>query len=387
MKIAYIGQKGIPVINGGVERHVEELALRMASLGHEVFVYTRPYYTPNDLVKYKGVNLISLPSIYTKHLDAISHTLLASLHACFQDYDIIHYQGVGPALLSFIPRLFKPKAKILVTFHCLDRKHEKWGGLAKQILKFGEWAACNFPHQTIAVSQNIQDYCQKTYHKKVVFLPNGVTDCSDQQLNQRVLNLYNLEPKKYFLMVNRLIPHKNVEETIKAFVNLPRKDYKLVIVGDGFFTDEYVTQLKNLAVNYPDIVFTGNQQGDDLKALYRNALAYISSSKNEGLSFTLLEALSFKLPVILKNIPENQEFFKAGVALTYEKPLELENSISELINNQALSLALGQSGYSYARQNFDWSEIIKKTNDLYLKTLDQSNLENTGQEVEKFQHI
>ncbi|NLC31207.1 MAG: glycosyltransferase, partial [Candidatus Moranbacteria bacterium] len=45
MKIALIGQKGIPAKFGGVERHVEELAGEMVKKGHQVFVYARNNYT------------------------------------------------------------------------------------------------------------------------------------------------------------------------------------------------------------------------------------------------------------------------------------------------------------------------------------------------------
>ena len=41
MKIAFIGQKGIPAIAGGVEKHVEKLSTRLAAQGHEVTVYVR----------------------------------------------------------------------------------------------------------------------------------------------------------------------------------------------------------------------------------------------------------------------------------------------------------------------------------------------------------
>ena len=76
MRIAYIGQKGIPAKIGGVERYVDEVAARMARDGHDVFVYVRNHYTPKRMKHYKEVNLIHLPTIKTKHLDAITHTFL-----------------------------------------------------------------------------------------------------------------------------------------------------------------------------------------------------------------------------------------------------------------------------------------------------------------------
>jgi len=85
MKIALIGQKGIPVTHGGgVEKHVENLAVRLVELGHEVIVYTRHGYTDKRLKEYKGVKLVGLPSVPTKNLDAISHTFLAALDVIFR---------------------------------------------------------------------------------------------------------------------------------------------------------------------------------------------------------------------------------------------------------------------------------------------------------------
>ena len=55
MKIAFIGQKGIPAKSGGVEKHVEEIAIRLFEKGNDVFVYVRNNYTPKDLIEYKGI--------------------------------------------------------------------------------------------------------------------------------------------------------------------------------------------------------------------------------------------------------------------------------------------------------------------------------------------
>ena len=172
MKIALIGQKGIPALYGGIERHVEHLSTGLAKLGQEVFVYSRPWYTDRKLKDYKGVNVVSLPSIKTKHLDAISHTLFASVHALFQDYDVIHFHGVGPSLLAWIPKVFKRKAKVVVTFHCIDRKHQKWGRIARLSLRLGEWFANKFAHKTITVSKVLQQYCSEAYDTDTVYIPN-----------------------------------------------------------------------------------------------------------------------------------------------------------------------------------------------------------------------
>ena len=91
-------------------------------------VYTRPWYTPKSTRTYKGVRLVSLPSVRSKHLDAITHTFIAILHAAFiERVHVFHIHAVGPSLLAWLPRILRPQAKVVSTFHCIDRQTPKMG--------------------------------------------------------------------------------------------------------------------------------------------------------------------------------------------------------------------------------------------------------------------
>ena len=81
MKLAIIGQKETPSRAGGVEIHVEEIASRLACYGENVTVYCRESYCEEKYDKYKGINIKYIPSINTKHLDAITYTFLATIDA------------------------------------------------------------------------------------------------------------------------------------------------------------------------------------------------------------------------------------------------------------------------------------------------------------------
>ena len=258
MKIAYIGQKGIPTKSGGVERHVEELAVRMAARGHEVFVYARNNYSDKNVKEYRGVKIIFLPSIPTKNLDAISHTFFATVHALFQDYDVVHYQAIGPSSLSFIIRIFKRKTIVIATHHCQDYFHKKWGSFAKRYLRFGEYAAVNFTDKIIVVSKNLGVYIKNKFKKEAVVVTNGVEVFPSQKTEY--LEKWNLQKGGYIFYVGRFIRHKGVHFMIEAFKNLEDKHLtrgkKLVIVGDGFYTDDYVKELKDTARGRENIIFT-----------------------------------------------------------------------------------------------------------------------------------
>ena len=66
MKIAFIGQKGIPTKSGGVDRHVENLAMFLAKKGEEVIVYNRSDYLPEKIHEWQGVKLVFLPLLIIK---------------------------------------------------------------------------------------------------------------------------------------------------------------------------------------------------------------------------------------------------------------------------------------------------------------------------------
>src|SRR3989344_910683 len=206
MTIAMIGQKGVPATSGGIERHVEELSVELAGRGHEVLVFCRSWYTRRSEREFlhRGIRCLTVPSLPSKHLDAITHTFLSIVRAAREGADVFHIHGVGPALLAWLPKLIRPHAAVVVTFHCIDRHHQKWSALARLMLHVGEWLSCRAPDATIAVSKTLHAYCRLSYAADTMYIPNGarlpdtVADASD-------LARFGLEPTRYFLFCARLV--------------------------------------------------------------------------------------------------------------------------------------------------------------------------------------
>ncbi len=370
MRIAMIGQKGIPAIYGGVERHVEDLSLELTKQGHDILVYARAWYTPTALKNYHGVRVIHTPTIHTKNLDAIVGTFTATVHALFQNYDVIHYHGVGPALLSWIPRLFAPKTKVIVTFHCIDRYHQKWGPVARLMLWLGEKAACTFPHQTIVVSRTIQSYCLNEFQRKTDFIPNGVSMAKN--IGDSLLHKFDIKKNKYILMVARLVRHKGAHYLLEAWQiarqQYPHllKDHKLVIVGGSTFTDSYVKELRHIARGDKSIVFTNWQNGQILEELYKNCELYVNPSENEGLPISVLQAMAYGKPVLLSNIPEhlelieNPNFFFHNASIT-----SLADKIVQLMKDKAALSEQGEINKTLTIKKYDWKKLSRQTLAVY----------------------
>lgn len=369
MRIAFIGQKGIPTRAGGVEKHVEEMAIRMASLGHEVFVYARNNYTPKILNEHKGVKIIHLPSIPTKHLDAISHTFLATIHALFQKYDVVHFQAIGPSFLSWIIKIFKRKAVLISTFHCQDYFHQKWGWFARTSLRLGEYMTCRVPDKTIVVSKSLIQYVKEKYGRDVEFIPNGAAVHFNS--GTKVLERWGLRDKRYILNQGRLIRHKGVQYLIEAFKKLEDtakvpNGFKLVIVGDGFHTDEYVRYLHKISEGRKNIIFTGIQNNGSMEQLFSHAYAFVQPSESEGLSISLLEAMGYGLAPLVSNIPENLEATKGiGYSFRSKDVDDLSEKLAYALNQPAEVEEAGQKAKEMVEKEYSWDSIVKKTLEVY----------------------
>jgi glycosyltransferase involved in cell wall biosynthesis len=370
MIVVMIGHKGVPSHSGGIERHVEELSAALAMRGVRVISYDRRWYV-GDAPPVTGVLRRFSRGIRTKHLDAITNTFTAVIMARRDKPDVIHIHGVGPALLAPLARVLHPRARLVITFHCVDRMHAKWGFIARFMLGAGERFACAFAHRTITVSDGLAAYCLNRYECQSAMIPNGVRVLTGAPAG--LVERFGVEPKKYFAMVTRLIPHKNAHVAIEAHKMLARRrhdlarEYPLVIIGGGAFTDEYERDLNSFAESYPYVIMAGEQNGDALVALQENAAVHLSISSSEGMSISLLESMAMSRPVIVSDIPENLEVVEqdalvvrtndaASLSRAMEFALDMEDEERD---------AMGMRLRDRVLRNHDWDLIAERTKGIY----------------------
>lgn len=308
LRVAMIGQKGLPATFGGVEHHVEKLGALLAQHeGVEVTAYCRKSYTEGAAVPayHQGIRLVTTPTVNSKHLDAIIHSITSTIHAMLSGADVIHYHALGPGLASPLPRCLG-RARVVLTVHGLDNERAKWGGIAHKILGLAHWMSGRVPDQVVVVSKTLADHYRTTFGVNARYIPNGVAAPTSAELPSWLIEEYGLAPRGYVLFVGRLVPEKRPDLVIEAMRSMPA-DVKVAVVGGSSFTDEYVSSLRAAAASDERIVFPGYVHGTDLQALYSNAAVFVQPSDLEGLPLTLLEAISYGIPVIASDIPPHLE--------------------------------------------------------------------------------
>lgn len=353
-----IGSRGIPAVYGGIERHIEELSWRLVQAGQDVTVYCRDYYTPGGIRYYQGIKIRRLPALKTKHLDNIAHTFLSTIDALLTGADIIHYHGIGPALLTLIPVL--RGVKTVVTIHSLDWKRKKWGKIARLFLKAGELCAVLFAHRLIVVSETLKEYLNQRHKRKAFYIPNGISAPLPKEPD--MIKAYGLSKDNYILSVGRLVPEKRFEVLIRAFQNIDT-DKRLVIVGGSGNTGDYMDYLKKIGGQR--VLFAGYQNGEILRELYSNACLFVLPSEVEGLPIALLEAMSYGKTALVSDIPENKEVMgDFGFTFRTNDTDDLAGKLRNLSGrNNLFKENKAQSEYILGK--YQWERIAGETGNLY----------------------
>mgnify|MGYP001615892479 CR=1 FL=1 len=367
-----IGQKGIPALYGGVERHVAVLSLHLSRAGHTVTVYARKWYSGGRVMgKEKHITRVVLPSIHTQHLDTVTHVAFSLFHALFLHYDVIHLHGVGPALLAWMPRLFNPRARVVVTVHSLNREHPQWNAFDRVILRMGEWAAVHFAHKTIVVSNFLRTYFRREYGRDTTVIPNGIEMPARVPASQLLLR-WQIESKRYAVFIGRLVEGKGVHTLLRAWRRLQKErpealqGRSLIIVGDESFSRAYVQRLKRLARGDVSIIFTGWQEGASLHALLAHAEVLVQPSLSEGLPLVLLEAMAYGIPVLVSDIPAHREIItEARVRFPVDDDKTLAARIAELLTDHAWHQELGRENQERVRRKYQWKRVTEQTIAMY----------------------
>ena len=371
MRIAMIGHKRIPSKEGGVEVVVEELSTRLVKQGHEVDVYNRKGKNVQDksadkmnkkIKNYKGVKIITIPTINKKGLDALIYSFFASIKALFGKYDILHYHAEGSCAMLWIPHIFKKK--IIVTIHGLDWQRSKWGGFATRYIKFGEKLAAKYADEIIVLSKGVQEYFKKTYNRDTNFIPNGVNKPVIREANE-INKKWNIKKDDYILFLARIVPEKGLHYLIEAYKQLDT-DKKLVIAGGASHTNDYLQNIKEMIKSDSRIIMTGFVQGEILDELFSNCYLYCLPSDVEGMPISLLEAMSYGCNCLVSNIEENVQVTN-NYATNFQKSdvNDLKIRLRECLDgkNRKEKNVISE----YVLKKYNWQDVTEKTEELYEK--------------------
>jgi len=362
MKIAILGIRGVPNCYSGFEVCAEELGSRLAARGHIVTVYCRSHYFKLASKTYKGMRLIVIPTIRNKYLDTFIHTLLSTFHLLFTDAEIAQYFGVGNSIFAFLPRIFGKKTFINVDG--LDWTRKKWPYPAKLYLRFSAFLSTLTPTNFITDSKTIVDYYFESFGKKACYIPYGIPSIPVSPDKTPILDKFGLKKNKYILFVGRLVPENNIDSLISAY-NKIETEFKLVIVGNSSYQEDYIMSLKKKA--NANAVFTGFLSGGDYAEICSNAYIFVEPTEASGTHPALLDAMGFGNCVLVNNIAANLEVIR-DTGIGYDGSIgdvDLKNKMEWLINNPAIVKEYASKAMAHVKRHYSWDNVAEQYESLY----------------------
>jgi glycosyltransferase involved in cell wall biosynthesis len=369
MKIAYIVLKGMP-LGGGIEKYTEEVGSRLAKKGHRITIYAMRHYGARDGT-YKDMEIHTVPTLKFRSMEKTAASFIATLKNSFErDIDIVHFHAFGPAMFCFLPRLLGKK--VVVQGHGLEWKRSRWGLGGRFFLKLTEIPSVRFPHAVTVVSEVQRDYLKATYGRESIHIPTGVN--FPQTEKPDLIRQYGLHGNDYILFAARLVREKGAHYLIEAYQQLKTTTIKLVIAGDAQHENNYKGELRQLAGNNKNIIFTGFITGKLLYELFSNCYIFVLPSEVEGLPTALLEAMSYGNCCLVSDIPENREALDGfGFYCKNKDVNDLAYKLEYLINSERVVESVKEKAKNHVLENFLWDQIAIQFECLYKKLKNGQN--------------
>jgi glycosyltransferase involved in cell wall biosynthesis len=217
----------------------------------------------------------------------------------------------------------------------------------------------------VAISSEIKDYLlsKEVSDNKIFFVPNGI---ELPVLKETIRNENEL------LFVGNFWSKtvKGLDILLKSFSNVIKSNpnVKLIILGDGnpeLFCDYFDNNLLNT-----NLFFLGTKK--DVSQWYKTSTIYISPSRSEGLSNSLIEAMAYGMPCIATNISGSNDLIvpnENGLLIEKENESQLSESIIRLLHDAGLQKKFAANARKTIEQKCQIKEVARDYLEIYSKIL------------------
>ena len=175
-------------------------------------------------------------------------------------------------------------------------------------------------------------------------------------------------------IVSRLVSHKNIEKIIRAISDLNNPLIYLNIIGDG----PELNQLQKISLesnNKDNIIFHGKLNRDDINHIFLKSDIYIQASNYEGLPHSLLEAMSYGIPVLCTPVGECKEILgNEDRGYILDLPVSKNNiksKISEIIGEKDIANKKGERGKDFINEKYNLTNSFNLYKNLFTRLLEE----------------
>jgi len=346
-KIHIVGTVGLPADYGGWETMVENISKDLCQ-EYEITVYCSSKHYKKEISNHPHANLRYLP-LKATGWQSIIYDYISILSSIYFRADVILILGVsGCTILPFV-RLFK-RPTIITNIDGLEWKRGKWGFFAKLFLKISEYFAVRFSHKVIGDNVEIVRYINKNYNKNAYFIAFGGS--SRDGIDN--LSLSKITSQPFALNISRIEPENNIHLILEACL----KEKLHIHIFGRWNANDYSRKLYQ---QYADSEYCNlhehlsNQK--ILNAYRKKSLVYIHGHSVGGTNPSLVEAMSWGIPIFAFDVIYNVETtFNSALYFSNVDDLRYLIKSMDPIKMSEISKKMQQ----LHNENYEWKVISGK---------------------------
>lgn len=359
--------------HGGVETHVEMVAVELVRRGHDVTVLTSQHdrSLPEQETTASGIHVVRSRTWGTYFATPLAVGTSRSLRTLPRP-DVVHMHYPPPVTSYLVARdLRKWRVPTCLTYHC-DLYLEGWvGHTATRVYQ------SLFLPPTLAVAQRIIVHTA-SYGKTSRALQGRSLDVipslvdtdrfsprgDDPELRRKL----GAEGKAVVLFVGRLVSHKGVEDLLISLDHLP-KEALLVVVGEGPRREDLEGDARERGVA-DRVRFVGAPPDEEIPRYHALSSVVVLPSQNrlEGFGLAIVEAMASGRPVVVADLPGVRELITEGEDGLLAEPLlpeDLANKCAQLLADPERARRLGENARATALKKYRVGVVVDQLEALY----------------------
>jgi glycosyltransferase involved in cell wall biosynthesis len=359
LKIGVLGTRGIPNAYGGFEQFAQYLSNGLTEKGHQVFVYNSSNH-PFQEQTWNGINIIHCHDPENKIGSAGQFVYD---YNCLKDarkrrFDVLLQLGYTSS--SVWHRFWPGSATNIVNMDGLEWKRSKYNKLTQKFLRWAEKLAVSYADILVADSIGIKNYIKKNYQKEAIFIPYGAE--VPHNFSESVLDKFQLEKNKYYLLIARMEPENNIEIIIQGHLQ-SLQQFPLIIVGNvknkygQFLSEKYKSPL----IRFVGSIYDQNT----INSLRYFSGLYFHGHSVGGTNPSLLEAMSCECNIAAHDNEFNRAIL-ADDAFFFSSAQDIKNIINNAFEEAAIA-DRKKLNLEKIKKVYSWENVINDYETIFLQ--------------------
>lgn len=285
------------------------------------------------------------------------------------DIHIIQTHFLRENYIGVLSKVFNPKVKVVWTAHLIAENN--------RIIRFFNRVFSKFVDKIICVSKAVEDSLirEGISLEKTKVIYNGVdTDYFKPVEDSSIREELNIGKNTLVLTTisrfNKDKGHYFLIEGLKELTNYIT-DFKVLLVGEGEEQSFIKEKVKEYSLE-DHIFFLGYRK--DIPEILAATDIYVSPSKKEAISFSIIEALSCGVPVVATDVggvPEILEKGNGGVLIPFGDTKGFVEAVVKLNNNSLYYNSIKLNCRDIVLKNFSKYKMLEETYNLYCELMEE----------------